>query len=103
MGRKGNDVFFALIIAFVMFLTFSTLKSITADDCLINCMRKCPAEDYQCYERCGWSCPHNVTTSSDYCNLGCSFHHCAKLSKDENQWQACRDNCATNICNAKTE
>lgn len=83
MEMKKNDAFFTMIIAFVMILMFSTFKSITCanDDCFINCMKKCPAEDYQCYDRCGWDCPHNATISSQYCNLGCSFHHCAQLSK----------------------
>lgn len=84
MERKGNDVFFAMIISFVMILMFSSLKSITCartDDCFLNCIKKCPAEDYQCYDRCGWSCPHDIIASSDYCNIGCSLRHCAKLYK----------------------
>nr|XP_009594018.1 uncharacterized protein LOC104090587 [Nicotiana tomentosiformis] len=105
MEMKKNDAFFTMIIAFVIILMFSTFKSITCanDDCFINCMKKCPAEDYQCYDRCGWDCPHNATISSHYCNLGCSFRHCAQLSKDGKEWQACTNNCATNICNIKAK
>ncbi|CAN4114159.1 unnamed protein product [Withania somnifera] len=105
MGRKGNDVSFAMIITIVMVSMFYSLRSISCD-CFTDCIRKCPAEDYQCYDRCGWQCPHNVTTSFDYCTSGCSIRHCSKLPKDGkygNQWQACKDNCATNICNVKTE
>lgn len=78
---KRNDVSFSMIITFVMILMFSSLKS-TSGDCFDDCIRKCPPEDYQCYDRCGWSCgPPQMISTSHYCNLGCSIRHCAKLYK----------------------
>ncbi|KAK4708181.1 hypothetical protein R3W88_029106 [Solanum pinnatisectum] len=101
--RKGNDVFYSIIISFMMILMFSSLKTIncanTNDDCFMNCVKGCAPQDYQCYDRCGWNCPHDIIANSDYYNIGCSLRHCSKFYIHE--WRICRAKCATNICNVK--
>ncbi|KAM3200683.1 hypothetical protein P3L10_033045 [Capsicum annuum] len=96
MGRKGNDVSFAMILTFVMILMLSSLELITCstkNECFLNCIRKCPSEDYQCYDRCGWDCPHKLSTSYDYCNFGCVLRRCSKMVEDSDPWRACRHTC----------
>ncbi|XP_057773026.1 protein TAP1-like [Salvia miltiorrhiza] len=103
MERKNTQVIIVLAILMVMLCISCAVAErelIAVGQCISICVSRCkgsPNYD-RCYNGCARGCIPAATTSSFYCNLGCSLHKCGNAANDANQLESCLDECSKVQC-----
>ncbi|XP_015386481.2 thionin-like protein 2 [Citrus sinensis] len=74
-------------------------------DCILDMKRRFPYVPKKLLP-CAWKCLKHclfhggVSTSFDYCNIGCTMDSCSNNVDDAQKMAGCIDNCSSNTCKA---
>nr|DAD44740.1 TPA_asm: hypothetical protein HUJ06_002970 [Nelumbo nucifera] len=106
MEMEDKGMMRALVVMVVvvgMLATTATSQSQTFSGCYLPCINSCISTGQSNILLCSWNCLlHCIPTSPgdphSYCNLGCAYSMCSKLSTEQNpaaeEVEGCVNNCS---------